>query len=152
ALRRGVADNVAKLPDWGAGKVLLALLELRRGNQDEARRTLVALLDDKKSPMPVVARWVVAQELENYSSMQDLVLRLHEEAVDEAVGSDYWLDLSYSPVRRLLRQYQRAGRREDARALLWKFARTDYIYEWDPNYAAYQKFSTQNSVAREMLQ
>src|SRR5262249_2787604 len=69
SLRKDVEDGLKKLPDWSAGKVILSLLLLRRGKTEEARKLVVELMEDKKNPMPLQARWVLAQEMEGYGGM-----------------------------------------------------------------------------------
>jgi tetratricopeptide (TPR) repeat protein len=151
ALTRDAEAALKKFPEWSGGKVLMAALYLRRGKSAEARRLVQELLDDKKDPMPTQARWVIAQELENYGSLQDLVLKLHESAVEEALTDINNSNLSYSPAGRLVTLYQRLGRREDARALLMRFAKADVSYPWDYQYSSYQRVQTLMSVGELLL-
>ncbi len=78
SLARDIERALKKFPDWNAGKALQAIVNIRRGRTAEARPALQELLDDKKDPMPTMARWVIAQELEDYGTVRNVVLKLHE--------------------------------------------------------------------------
>jgi hypothetical protein len=150
SLRQDVEQTLQKLPDWSAGKAMLALLLVRRGKTEEGRKLVLQLLEDKKNPIPLQARWCMAQELEGYGGTLDLALRLHEEGLEEAL-TDQNTDLSYSPARRILTLYQRAGRNADARAVALRFARADVGNDYDPGYSAYRKINNRNAVADILL-
>src|SRR5205823_6116295 len=65
--------------------------------------------------------------------------------------ADQNTELSYSPARRIMTLYQRAGRNADARAVALRFARADVGYDYDPGYAAYRKINNRNAVADILL-
>src|SRR5262249_16940737 len=143
-----------KFPEWNGGKSILALLHVRSGRTDEAKKLLQELVDDKKSPMPMQARWVVGQELENYAAMVPLALTIYEGSLKEAETDQSGMEFSYSPIKRLIGLYQKAGRSDEARAMCLKFARmeNDEYYYWDPGYNAYRKLNQLISIGNELLQ
>jgi tetratricopeptide (TPR) repeat protein len=151
ALTREVEAGLKQLPEWSGGKVLLAALQLRRGKPDEARKLVLGLLEDKKDPMPMTPRWVLAQELDGYAAQQDLAFRLLEGAVEEALKDQQSYEFTSSPAQRLVTLYLRAGRKDEARALLLRYARADFGYDYDPGYSAYRRVSGQSGVAGELL-
>jgi tetratricopeptide (TPR) repeat protein len=150
-LARDVDGALKKFPDWNAGKALQAILNVRRGRTAEAKPALRELLDDKKDPMPTMARWVIAQELEDYGAVRDVVLKLHESAVEEALSDNMNMaNLSYSPVQRLVGLYRRIGRKDQARALVLRFVRSDVSYPWDYSYSLYWR-AQQLQTAGDLL-
>src|SRR5262249_58917337 len=101
---------------------------------------------DARTPMPPLARFVFGQELEDYAALRDVVVKGYEGAVDELLkGEDN--DLSYSPVRRLIKLYDQDGRKADARALALKCLRAHWE-EYDAGYSAYRRLSNGQAVAQ----
>ena len=150
SLARDVERALKKFPDWNAGKALQAIVDVRRGRTAEARPALQKLLDDKKDPMPTMVRWVIAQELEDYGAVRDVVLKLHESAVEEALTDNWMMNLSYSPVQRLVALYRRIGRKDQARELVLRFIRSEVSYPWDYSYSLYRR-AEQLQAAGDLL-
>ncbi len=149
-LYKETEETYKKLPDWTGGKALLAALNVRRNRIDEAKQAVQEIMDDKARPLALTPRWALAQELENFGPMTDLVVKMHEGGIQEAL-TDPNTQFSYSPVLRLVHIYKRQGRSEEARALVLKFAKADVNYPWDPHYAAYRKIENLNAVGTQLI-
>src|SRR5262249_55218470 len=67
--------------------------------------------------------------------------------VEEIIKDGNYVDLSYSPVRRLVKVYEQDGRTDEARALVVKFA-TANVAQYDPGYTAYRKINNGQACAR----
>jgi tetratricopeptide (TPR) repeat protein len=118
-LRGEIAAAIAEYPRWLAGPVMLAVVDLRMGNQIDLPATMQSLIDaTSNDPYQLrYARWIVAQELEAKAATKELALKLYERAAvsDERDLND---EFQYGPSRRLVHLYKDAGRTEDARKLL----------------------------------
>jgi hypothetical protein len=151
-LVKEVEEGLKKQPEWNAGKALLAILRLKEGKQDEARKTLEAMLANKKDPMPFTARWIIGQELEPYASVQDLAIKFYESTVDSD-GDEYYLDYNSHPVRRLVNVLQQQGHNEEARNVLLRYVRKKDTGNpgYDAAYLAYRKLMGLTGVASAMI-
>jgi tetratricopeptide (TPR) repeat protein len=120
-LDRDVEAALKRFPDWNAGKILHALLQLREGKSDEAIAALKTLVEDRKIAMPGYVCWPIAQELENFPPATDLAEVFYKRAIDDI---SMYRNLNYPmhPARRLTLLYQRTGKLADARELLLKIA------------------------------
>ncbi|HQU42837.1 MAG TPA: hypothetical protein PK867_08490, partial [Pirellulales bacterium] len=145
-----LATAVKKFPQWTSGKLLLGLVEARRGRVSESRAAIEELLADKRSPMPSYACWVAGQELENRGELSDLAMKLYESTVDQ---SDVNLNgFNFSPLKRLVGIYHKANRDEDARALVLKLAKGNNYENYDPNYAAYQRIQSGMALGTQLIE
>ena len=106
-------------PKWTAGKVLLALIDLRRNRIEAGREALDGLL-------PVLSKQFVnspnhaveiAQELVRHDASLDVGIRYYEAALIDR-GIEAWTS-STSPVRGVIRSLVERGRRADARRILF---------------------------------
>jgi tetratricopeptide (TPR) repeat protein len=153
ALRKEIEEAVRRVPEWSGGKALLALIDVRRGKIDEAKKALEALLADDtrdKSPIPHDARLLIGQELENYGPLQSITLTLYERADKEDPNNG--LDFEFHPARRLIAMYRKAGRLADARDLVLRYARKPDTNNWgDPGYAAYRRIESSLSIGQELI-
>lgn len=145
-LTRQVQEAVARRPEWAGGRALVAVLEIRSGHPDRAKPLLTALFDDKTVLVPAVARDVLVQEMESAPVLHDLAIRVCEQAVPEALAGDRYFSLTGSLAGRLVELYKRAGRPEDARALLRKLARTSLDQaaesDWSMSYTRKRNLET----------
>src|SRR5262249_38656686 len=146
SLTRDVEQALARVPEWSAGKGLLVLLNLQRGRTEEARKAWIELLDDKKNPIPPMARFIFAQEMEGYGAVEDLVLRTYESTMDDVLN-DMNMEFSYSPIRRLITLYKQTDRKADARALTLKFAKPSEYDYWNPGYSAYRRINNISQIS-----
>ncbi len=140
---------VKNFPQWTGGKLLLVLVQTRRGQPDQARAAIEELLANRRSPLPSYVCWVAGQELENRGELSDLAIKLYESTIDNA---DVRLDYSYSPLKRLVGIYHQAGRDEEARALVLKLARDSNYDNYDPSYAAYQRVENRTAIGQQLLE
>jgi tetratricopeptide (TPR) repeat protein len=145
-LRAEIEQLIQKKPEWSAGKALLAIFDLRRGQVEPARKRWLEVLDNKKDPMPPMARWILGQELEYYAGVEDLYLRTLEEAADDTLNDRGDMDFSYSPMRKLVKLYEKLGRKDDARKVVMRCLREQTL-DYDPGYNAYRRINNAISVA-----
>ena len=81
-LAEAVERSAAAHPGWSGGKVLLALVEIRRGLLEKAGGRLVPLIESKEAPMPIEVRRLLVRELAGAAELHELALRLGD-GVDE---------------------------------------------------------------------
>jgi tetratricopeptide (TPR) repeat protein len=144
-----VQQTLQKQPQWEAGKVLLALLQVRGGQVKSGKSLLEEVLGDNPRRLPTTARWLIAQELEASAETKDLATRLYESTVDE---NDSGTDYSYSPLRRLVVVYEQSGRKAEARELVLKMARQNQDDSYDPEYSAYRRVQRLSTIGQQLLQ
>jgi tetratricopeptide (TPR) repeat protein len=145
-----VEKALVKHPEWSAGKALLVILNLERGKIDEARRSWRELLEDKSNPIPLWSRYIFCQEIADFDAMRDLALQTYEAVIEESIN-DLNMNMSYSPLRRLVHLYRDMGRKADARALLLRCTRSQG-WTFDSGYNAYQRISNTSAVASELTE
>lgn len=151
ALGKDVDQAMQKFPEWSGGKALQALLLAKRGQVDPAKKLMQEILDDKKNPMPLQARYIVGQELENYAALQDLAMKVYEGGLKE-VDAEGGMDFSYNPIKRLIVLYQRTGRIEEAREIVLKFTKDRGNPGYDADYEAYRYINNMNAIASQLLE
>ena len=158
ALAKDVDDLVAKAPDWEGGKLLSAVIDAKRNRPEEAKRKAEALLKahaDKADPVPAIPAWLMGEELEDYTPTRDVALALYEGTTKEgADDTNPWSGngFQYTPAKRLLILYKKAGRLDDARALVSKLAKKKPDARSNgAQYAAYQNLSNQTQLAAELV-
>ncbi len=117
-----LASDVEKarqqFPNWKAGEVLLALIDLRRGRVAAGRDSLVALLPTMRPVMktsPLIP-WEIANELARHDESFDAAVQYYEAALHER-GIEAWT-ASSSPVRGIIQTLAERGRKTDARRML----------------------------------
>jgi tetratricopeptide (TPR) repeat protein len=150
-LKAEVEAELAKRPTWQAGKAMLAVIEIQSGNKDRGRKLWEEVFLDPKADVPAMARFIMTQELEFYSGVEDLAVKTLEAGVEEVL-TDYY-EFSYSPARRLVWWYEQVGRKDDARALTRKALKlnNDDPGYYPGGYWQYRQVSNKISVANELL-
>ncbi len=154
ALAREIEEALKRVPEWSAGEALLALIKVRKGRIDEAKKDLEALLakDTKNEPIPANARIIVGQQIENRGPLEPIAMKLYEQAFKQDNNSS-GMDYEYQPVRRLVALYRKAGRLAEARDIVMGFAKKPDNTNWgDPNYAAYRRVESIVSMGNELLE
>lgn len=147
-LRNEVSEAINKQPTWIAGKLLLAMLHARLGENDEARKLVEELLAaDPPISIPSTPRWFVAQEFEAIDELRPLAIRLYEGASDDNTNQNQF---RLTPASRLAKLYRDAGRKEGARELMLKAAQRRLGNEYDAEYAAYQRMENSLEIAKEL--
>ena len=107
-----------QFPNWKAGEVLLALIDLRRERVTAGRDSLVALLPTLRPVMetsPLIP-WEIANELARHDLSFDAAISYYEAALHER-GIEAWT-ASSSPVRGIIQTLAERGRKTDARRML----------------------------------
>ncbi len=121
ALANDVATAQRAVMNWDGGIALLALIDLRRGNPERAIPALEALLPKAKASsansMNYVILWEIGQELMEHTSSIDLAIRYLESAM-ETPDSISFSGFHWSPMKPLIRLYQKVGRLDDAERLV----------------------------------
>ncbi len=143
ALTDEVAEAVKRSGDWTGGKALLAILKARRGKVDEARAGLEPMTA-KGFAIPLYARMVIAQELENVEPLRDIALKILEASITENADEirNNGNGFEYGPGQRLVQLYKKAGRNQEARDFVLKYASSGNSFaNYDPSYAAYQRIN-----------
>ncbi|MDR3638922.1 MAG: DUF1583 domain-containing protein [Isosphaeraceae bacterium] len=153
ALTAEITAAVKRVPEWTAGEALLALIKVRKGKIDDAKKDLEAILakDTKKEPIPVNSRILIGQQIENHAPLEPIAIALYEKAFKQEYDQN-GLDYEYHPVRRLVALYRKKGRAAEARDIVLTFAKKPDNTNWgDPNYAAYRKVESTIAIGQELL-
>ena len=149
-LKAEVLAALAKRPDWTGGKALLAVIEIQTGNKDAGKKLWQAVFSDPKADIPPLARFILCQELEFYSGVDDLAVQTLEAGIDEMMKDGNY-EYSSSPARRLVWWYEQLGRKADAKKLTLRFVNSEQI---DPGYGGgywqYRTIQNKLSIAQEM--
>lgn len=124
-LGREIDAALAKNPDWLAGQALRAIIDVQTGRKQEGMKAWNALFADKALRIPANARFVMAQEFEYYSGIEELVVKSLEEGFEDFLKEPDGSEYSYSPARRLIWWYEQVGRVDDAKKVLVKLSKTD---------------------------
>lgn len=148
-LRDEVAAHAEKNADWLAGKVLVAIMDLRLKRPVDVRQALKPLLDAPTSDYrQIQVRWIVGQEIESLPELRDVVIAIYKSAVDnpQSVNQQF----QYSPGPRLVKAYLANNQRDEARKLLVSAARNKTYENYDPAYASYMRVETMQSVGKQL--
>ncbi|HZW30043.1 MAG TPA: tetratricopeptide repeat protein, partial [Isosphaeraceae bacterium] len=146
-----------ELPGWTAGAVVRALIDCRLGRYDRAQSLVRQLLDSSQDQgIPSNVLWVLGAELEGHAPTRDLAIAAYE-ATLKGDGDDPYsrLQFDYGPARRLVSLYAREDRREDARRVLVRFARTAEVSSnviYPPGYIEQMKMQGLGSAAGQLLE
>lgn len=120
-LRSRVSEATTRNPSWLPGSAIVALVSCREGRYDDAREIFKKLLaTGKDDPIPMSAWWIMAAEIENYAPLQDVATTLYERSIADTSDNNSFAryNYRYGPLRRLVKIYERAGRKEDARNII----------------------------------
>ena len=121
ALANDVAAAQTEVKNWDGGIALLALIDLRRGNPEQAIPALEALLPKAKTSsansINYVILWEIGQELMEHTSSTELATRYLESAM-ETPDSISFSGFLWSPMKPLISLYQKVGRLDDAERLV----------------------------------
>ncbi len=107
-----------QFPQWTAGQVLLALIDLRRGRVATGRDALIELLPtlSKLAQNSPAIPWEIADELARHDESYEAGIRYYEVALRDR-GIEAWTS-STSPVRGIIQSLAARGRTADARRML----------------------------------
>lgn len=129
-------------PAWSAGKIIRALIWLRQGQVEKARAQFQATIDNQDDPIPqsgAIAA-ILGQELEADPATQDLAVTFYRKSIDSPSDDNLTSVYDYSPTKHLVEFYKRAGKVDEARALIVspRFLAIHPVNQ-DPDYTAYLK-------------
>lgn len=118
-LEKAIEAQVQRSPQWRAGPVMLALIDMAGTKKEQGRKQLETILTDEKSwdDIPIDTCWFLGQEISDIESSEDLALRLLKRAElkhDSRRMSD---DLQFSPIASLAKI---ASKRPEERAYVKK--------------------------------
>ncbi len=148
-LRADIAAHAEQNPDWQAGKVLTALIDLRLNRPVDIRAAVKPLLETSTGDYRMMqARWIVGQELEARPELRDLAIEVYQGAFENQQNSNQ--QFQYSPGPKLVKLYLSAGQREAARQLLVKAARESTYDNYDPSYASYLRVQTLQTIGSQL--
>ena len=151
SLRQDIDGAVRKHPEWRAGKAILAIIDLQTGHPEHVKDVCRELIENKDYPIPAVAGFILAQELDHYGGLEESRLKLLEDAAaDYLADTNNSDEFSYTPVRQLVAFYEQADRKEDARRLMQQCLGLGH-YDYDPGYRAYRRVENASSIAEELL-
>ena len=117
-LRESIRKNIEKKPEWLAGKVMLAIFDVRDDKEDEAKKALTDIFANEKALASISgsAARLVAQELEQFSETRDVAVKLLEKAVKDE--RDNMNQLRHSATAKLVSLYLDVDQKDKARELL----------------------------------
>ena len=139
-LRDDLAKALKKHPEWKMGETLLAILDVQTGRTKAGVDRLSKLVAEKDSAMPMMTRYLIAQELAYYGSAESIVRSLYDQAIEETFaedsnGRDY-------PIQRAILFYGEQGQKDKATELIRRTLEFESdTYSSNPGYAAEQKIS-----------
>ena len=118
-LEKAIEAQVQRSPQWRAGPVMLALIDMAGTKKEQGRKQLESILTDEKSwdDIPIDTCWFLGQEISDIESSEDLALRLLKRAElkhDSRRMSD---NLQFSPIASLAKI---ASKRPEERAYVKK--------------------------------
>lgn len=126
ALAMDIQQGIQQRPDWKAGPVLLAMIDLRQGRMEaghKALETQLPMLEPTLKTNQFMA-WEIGQELARHRDSLDLGSKFLMIAIQQSGGGQVkpsgkmeWMSAS-SPGSALIRAYAAHGRHSDARKLL----------------------------------
>jgi tetratricopeptide (TPR) repeat protein len=149
ALHDELAAAVSANPQWRAGPLLLALVDVRQGLPVDSA-VFQSLLEPERNTYQLRSgRWLVAQELEGSAAHKDLALKLYEKAAEPA--ENYLEQFRYSPANRLVRLLKDSGRRDEARQVLLRATKNESGRDmYDREYRLAQRAETLMAVSEQL--
>ena len=144
---------VEKLPQWGSGRAILAMIRCRAAKPDEAKALVNGLIEkNKDQPIPVNALWVIGNELENYAATRDLAISVYEGCLSGRADDPYSIyRYANSPIRRLVHLYEHDGRKEDMRRVLLEFAKPRDFSNYDQEYIEQLRMQGLTLAAQQLV-
>jgi predicted Zn-dependent protease len=139
-------------PDWAGGQAILALIDVHRKREDQARARLLPLIDSKQAPMPADARRALVLGLEGAAELNDLALRIADDVDDLSLTSgraDYRGSLTQIHVD----LYRSAGRLAEAQQLAMKTFQALARLPLDPSdYRTTRRLRSMDAIGRKLLE
>lgn len=149
-LKAEVVAALARRPDWIGGKAVLAVIEVQLGNKEAGKKLWNEVFSDPKADVPALARFCLVQELEFYAGMEETAVTTLEAGIDEMIR-DGQHQYDSNPARRLIWWYEQLGRKDDAKKLMLRFAKTERTNPgYGGGYYQYQIVSNKMGAAQEL--
>ena len=151
-LCESIRKNIEKKPEWLAGKVMLAMFDVRDDKEDEARKSLSEIFADEKVMDSVSGEsaWLVAQELEKFTETRDVAIKLLEKASEKADNNNN--QIQHSATGKLAMLYLDMDQKDKARELLLEAVKKDTHQNYDRQYQMYQKGQSTTWVATKLME
>ena len=152
-LCESIEKNIEKKPDWLAGKIMLAMFDVRGDREEKAKESLTAIFADEKVADTVRGdtAWLVAQELEKFPETRDVAVKLLEKVAKKKDNNNS-NEIQYSAAGKLVMLYLDADEKEKARDLLLEAAKKETHQNYDRQYQMYQRGQTVVWVAKKLLE
>ena len=118
-LEKTIEAQVQRFPQWRAGPVMLALIDMAGAKKEQGRKQLETILGDEKSwdDIPIDTCWFLGQKISDFEPSEDLALRLLKRAELKQASRRTSDDFQYSPIASLAKI---ASKRPEERAYVKK--------------------------------
>ncbi len=152
-LCESIEKNIAKKPDWLAGKIMLAMFDVRGDREEKAKESLTAIFADEKVADTVRGdtAWLVAQELEKFPETREIAVKLLEK-VAKKTDNNNDNEIQYSAAGKLVMLYLDSDEKDKARDLLLEAAKKKTHQNYDRQYQMYQRGQTVFWVTNKLLE
>ena len=147
-----IRKNVEKKPNWLAGKVMLAMFDVRDDKEDKAKAALTKIFADEKvmDSIGKESGWLVAQELEKFTETRDIAIELLEKASEK--NDNNGNGLQNSSTGKLVMLYVNADEKEKAKDLLVEATKRNTHEDYDRQYQMYQKGESTYWAADKLME
>jgi tetratricopeptide (TPR) repeat protein len=117
ALRSIVDKHLQENPGWLGGKALKLMFDIQLKDLEAIRSGVHELIDQEsiKRSMPATVAWMLGGSIANFQELLEESTQLMLKASEERSGMN---EFQYTPGYILSKNYQKMGRKEDARKLL----------------------------------
>ena len=151
-LCKSIEKNIKLKPQWLAGKVMLAMFDVRGDREDKAKKSLTELFADEKvaSSIRGDAARLVAQELEKFSETRELAIELLEKVAKQSDLENN--GIQYTAVGKLVTIYVDNEENEKAKKLLLDAVKRKPHQNYDRQYQMYQQGETLTWVAEKLIE
>ena len=147
-----IEKHIELKPQWLAGKIMLAMFDVRDDREEKAKESLTKIFADEevtKSIKGDTAR-LVAQELEKFSETRDLAIRLLEKSAKRTDRNGN--SIKYTAIGKLVTIYADANENEKAKKLLLDAAKKKSHENYDRQYRMYERGETLIWIAEKLIE
>lgn len=152
SLAEDVAAAMKKMPSWNGGKILLGMIDLRKGRVDEGKSTFEEMLPTFTNPKGndqyymMYALREIGQELSVHDACTNLAIKYYESAVTNSQNDNN--EFEYTAAKPLVELLKKQGRKSEARQLLINGMRPKNQNN-DPGYQAYRRVASAVGIGKE---
>ena len=154
SLAQEISTAMKKMPSWAGGRMLLGLIDLRKGRLDEAKATFETLFPTfanqtgNNQYYVMYALREVGQELGAHDTCADLAIRYFEAALANSQNDGN--EFQYTAGKPLMDLLKKQGRNAEARQLLIGGMKPgNQNNNNNPGYDAYRRIANAVSVGKE---